>query len=199
MNIKMPGDKTRAACDGCKAFKQATWNYGKLKTEDGSVAEGVMQAFCDSCGESLLIAQQSVYKITEAKSSKLGKVRTSLNLTAPLKDLTYSRVFPFGVEPERGPELLLRAFLAPLLDKPADLSEAIGALKSIDKRYLQGKKNQKVDISFPVDMVELLDTLASKTGLKRSEVMRRVLWATQRSSSIEQDVRKLISGRRNSA
>lgn len=198
MNIKLPGDKTEAACETCKRFAEATWQYGPFRMKDGTTAEDVMQAYCDTCGESLLIAQQSVYKIKEARESE-QKVRTSVKLTAPLKDLTFSLVFQKGAEPERGPELILRVFLTDLIRHPDRISEAIKQLRSVDKRLLRGRKDQKVDVSFPSDMVSTLDTLAQKTGLKRSEVMRRALWASQKRPQLESDIRKMVDSRRTSA
>lgn len=198
MNIKMPGEKTEAACETCQRFAEATWKYGPFRSSDGSVANDVMQAYCDTCGESLLVAQQSVYKIKEAKEH-LHKVRTSVNLTAPLKDLAYSWVFQNGTDPERGPELILRAFLNELLAEPKKLSEAVKELLGVNKRLLQGKKDQKVDVSFPNDMIDTLDTLAQKSGLRRSEVMRRALWVSYQRPGLDKDLRKVADSKRKFA
>ena len=157
-----------------------------------------MQAYCDTCGESLLLAQQSVYKIKEARESG-QKIRTSVKLTAPLKDLTFSLVLQKGAEPERGPVLILRVFLTDLILHPDRISEAIKQLRSVDKRLLRGRKDQKVDVSFPSDMVSTLDNLAKKMGLRRSEVMRRALWASQKRPQLESDIRKMVDSRRTSA
>lgn len=198
MNIKLPGDRTEAACETCGRFTEATWQYGPFQLKDGTVVKDVMQAYCDTCGESLLVAQQSVYKIKEARERE-QKVRTSVNLTAPLKDLAFSLVFQKGADPERGPELILKVFLTELVREPDRLSEAVKELKSVDKRLLRGRKDQKVDVSFPSDMFSTLDTLAQKTGLKRSEVMRRALWASRNRPQLESDIRKIVDSRRTSA
>jgi hypothetical protein len=66
-NIKIEGDKTRAACEVCQKFASATWRYGPLALKKkGLIVDGVMQAYCDVCGQSVLIAQQSAYKLREA-------------------------------------------------------------------------------------------------------------------------------------
>ncbi|MFA5507299.1 MAG: hypothetical protein WC423_17860 [Vulcanimicrobiota bacterium] len=54
MNIKLPGDKTEAACETCQRFAEATWQYGPFRLKDGTNVTEVMQAYCDTCGESLL-------------------------------------------------------------------------------------------------------------------------------------------------
>jgi hypothetical protein len=122
-----------------------------------------------------------------------------VNLTAPLKDFTFSLVCLKGAEPERGPELILKVFLTDLLRDPSRISEVIKELRSVDKRLLQGRKDQKVDVSFPSDMYSTLDTLAQKTGLRRSEVMRRALWASYKRPQLESDIRKIVDSRRTSA
>lgn len=198
MNIKMPGDKTESACETCQRFAEATWQYGPLRLKNGTIVDKVMQAFCDTCGESLLVAQQSVYKIKEARERE-QKIRTSVNLTAPLKDLVYSLVFQKGAEPERGPELILKVFLTDLLRDPDRISDIVDELRSVDKRLLRGRKDQKVDVSFPSDMFSTLDTLAQKTGFRRSEVMRRALWASYKRPQLENDISKIVDSRRTSA
>jgi hypothetical protein len=197
MNIKLPGDKTEAACETCQRFTEATWRYGTFRLKDETDVKDVMQAYCDTCGESLLVAQQSVYKIKEARERE-QKVRTSVNLTAPLKDFTFSLVCLKGTDPERGPELILKVFLTDLLRDPGRISEVIKELRSVDKRLLQGRKDQKVDVSFPSDMYSTLDTLAQKTGLRRSEVMRRALWASYKRPQLESDIQKIVDSRRTS-
>lgn len=70
MEIKIPGDRTRAACETCQKLTSATWRYGDLPMDSGEVAHDVMQAYCDMCGASLLVAQQSAHKIRQTRQEK---------------------------------------------------------------------------------------------------------------------------------
>lgn len=191
MNIKMPGEKTRAACETCQKFTEATWSYGPFQTNDGIKAKDVMQAYCDICGESLLLAQQSVYKIREKRLE--NQRRTSVNLTAPLKDLAFSYVSQIGADPAKGPELIIKAFLLVCQENP---ETALDAIRSIELKFLKGKKDQKVDVTFPSETMKQLDELSRKAGYKRSEFMRRAIWATQRLPGIGQDLKRLVATQR---
>jgi Arc/MetJ-type ribon-helix-helix transcriptional regulator len=193
MNIKVEGDKTRAACELCQKFASATWRYGPLVLKAGQTVDGVMQAYCDTCGSSLLIAHQSSYKLREAGEKSVK--RTSVNLTGPLKDLVASCAMEFGAEPERGPELLLRVFLRALLDEPESLPQVASQLKDVEPRLLRGNKNQKVDVSFTAEMFEAIDALARASKTNRSEVIRRALVLFQTTPKLTDDLKRVIKTR----
>jgi len=47
----VPGDKLeQAPCEQCRAFTPATFSYGIVRLNDGTIVDSVLRATCDRCG-----------------------------------------------------------------------------------------------------------------------------------------------------
>ncbi len=119
-------------------------------------------------------------------------MRTSVNLTRPLKDLVSTLALNLGAEPDRGPELLLKVFLTPLLLDQGQMDRVAIELTEVERRLLKGRKDQKADVSFSDEMLNILDGLAERIKCNRSEVMRRALVFSQQSKRHQKELEKLV-------
>lgn len=68
MIVYLEGEVIRTLCEYCEGRQKAAFRYGSVKMDGGLVIDGVMQAFCNKCGSSLVIAPQSTPRIRQARA-----------------------------------------------------------------------------------------------------------------------------------
>jgi hypothetical protein len=190
MNIRVPGNKTKVACEKCQAFQPGTWNYGPFEMSDGSIIEQVMQAYCNVCGESCSMAHQSAWKLREAREEK-EKIRTSFRISLPLFDLTAGRVSEIGGEAKRGPEIIARAVFRRLHREPKSIPTFASNLKKLKSPLLR-KPSKKMNLSLTSSYSKILEQLKEATSLNQSEVLRRALIACESDPRFIEDLKALV-------
>ena len=190
MKIRVPGEKTKVACEKCQAFQPGTWKYGPLTTTDGTVIQQVMLAYCDVCEEPCSMASQSAWKLKEAREAKV-KPRTSVMVSLPLLDLAAGKVSEIGGEPKRGPELLARAILSRLGKEPKSLPVFAQRLQAIDSPLLKNS-SKRMNLSLNPASFEVLRQLRQATSLSQSEVIRRALVASESDPIFSEELKNML-------
>ena len=69
MKVYLEGVVIRTLCEFCDGRQEATFCCDSVTMDDGLVIDGVMQAFCNNCGSSLVIAPQSTPLIRQVHNS----------------------------------------------------------------------------------------------------------------------------------
>ena len=174
MKIRLPGEKTKVACEVCKKFQPGTWDFGTYYLQDGRAVEQVMMASCDVCGYKAGLATQSAWRIREARENSL-KRRTSVMVTLPLQDLAASKILDLGGEPKRGLELIALAVLKSLKSDPASVKAFAQKIKRLQSPLLQGPASVRMNLSLSPDLRSVLREVSKSSRLNQSEVVRRAL------------------------
>lgn len=190
MKIRVPGEKTKVACEQCKSIQPGTWNYGTLEMNDGTVVEQVMLAHCDVCGKSCAMAHQSSWKLREAREAK-EKIRTSFRISLPLLDLTAGKISEIGGEAKRGPEIIARAVLRRLQREPDSIAAFASSIREL-KSPLLDKPSKKMNLSLASSSLKVLERLKEETSLNQSEILRRVLIVCDSDPRFAEDLKTLI-------
>ena len=59
MNVYNEGDCTKAVCENCKCIAYVVFKARDYEFEDGRIVGNILQGFCETCGERLLLPIQS--------------------------------------------------------------------------------------------------------------------------------------------
>jgi len=191
--IVLPGQKTRVGCDTCKAMQPATFRYETLTLPGDIKVPNAMLAFCDVCGSRVAMAQQSAHLIRKAHQKKRKK--TSVRVSRVLSDLASLMVEGAGGDPAQStaPELVLKAMLATLLDRP-ELQQSF-ALRLGELRndpILAQPSETKINMGLTPRLLEELATLQKVSRLTQSEVIRTTLVAARLDPDVTKELRKLV-------
>ncbi|MCE7872412.1 hypothetical protein DYH09_18820 [bacterium CPR1] len=173
-SIVLPGETTRASCETCGKFVRATWGYRPYTLEDDLVVEQVMCATCPSCGQVVGVAQQSAYLLRRALENE-RRFRTTLRLPQELKDYVALQLDRLGIAgaPQSYVQLFLRTLLAACRGKENEVAQG---LRDLADPVLERPCTEMLTLTLSRPLLEVLDTLKSRTGLDNSsEVMRRLL------------------------
>jgi hypothetical protein len=135
-----------------------------------------MLAFCDVCGSRLAMAQQSAHLVRRAHPKKRKKTGA-------------------GGDPAQStaPELVLKAMLATLLDRP-ELRRSL-ALKLSELRndpLLAQPSETKINMGLTPRLLEELATLQEVSHLTQSQVIRATLVAARLDPGVTRELRKLV-------
>ncbi|MHB2019971.1 MAG: ribbon-helix-helix protein, CopG family [Candidatus Xenobia bacterium] len=169
-SIVLPGQKTKASCDTCKAFRQATWGLHSHTLEDGTEVENVMQAQCDTCGSLIAIAGQAVHRIKGAIKDR-EKHRTSVRLPQELLDFMGARLNAAGADPTDF-DMFLRALFVAAHEAEKRLFEK---LPRVEDLVLERPATALINITVSPQVADLLKRFRAATGQSTSEVLRRLL------------------------
>lgn len=186
MKVYLEGEVIRALCESCEGRREATFRYESVRMDDGLVIDGVMQAFCNQCGSSLVIAPQSTPRIRQART-KVGQ-KTSFRLPRILADIASCVVAKAGARYiDRAPEFLYKASLSSLLDDDQQqlekLSQKLIAVKSDEFLKLPG--NHKITVSLNPALHEKAKQLQEVTQYTQSELFRAILVAAGNESELD--------------
>ena len=117
MKIFLPGETLSAICSNC-GRQESTFRYDSFPMQDGVVVENVLQAFCNQCGDSVLLPHQSTARIKQARSLNEQKT-TSVRLPLVLCDIAASLVLEAkGTPGPKSPEQVLMAFISAWIRNP---------------------------------------------------------------------------------
>jgi hypothetical protein len=194
MNIRVPGQKTKVACEKCQSLRSATWNYGLFTLQDGQAIEDVMTAYCDICSEPCGIATQSGWKIREAQEAKKCK-RTTIRVSLPLIDLAANRAVEAGADPRRGPELITMAVLRNLGRNPKRLVSFAKKLKTTTSPLLTNSE-KRMNLTLSPASTSTLSQLKKATSLNQSEVIRRALIASESDPAFSKELKMMLDADR---
>ena len=172
--IRLPGEKTEVVCENCEAVRSATWNYGEYHLDDGTKVDGVMLAKCDVCGEDAGLAQQSAYRIRQAREK--ARQRTSVSLSLSLQDLAAAKASVVGGNPRRAVELIVLALVATLRKGPKRRKELADALRKLKDPLLKRPYKVRVNLHLSNTVQSELDVITNELdGVNRSELVRRAI------------------------
>lgn len=191
MKIRLPGEKTKVACESCQALQSATWNFGTFHLQDGRRVEQVMQASCDVCGQPAGMATQSAWRIKEARGSS-EKRRTSVMVTLSLQDLAANKMLEIGGEPKRGPELITMAVLKSLKSDPSKLKAFAHKLRELESPLLQGPASVRMNLLLSPELQGTLRQVSKNSKLNQSEVVRRALIVGESDEQMTEAMRATI-------
>jgi hypothetical protein len=196
-NVFLPGEKTSALCPTCQGRVQATFQYGTYTHSDGTKVPKVMMLFCDNCGTPLGHAQQSVYRIRNARQhDRLQK--TTVRVPQVLLDIASSQVYKLGGDPKTvcAPEVVLKATLATIFDKSKSQRAAvIKLMKSCkDGPLWKQRQNASVPLKLSAKAKEELQRLTQESDCRnQSEAVRAsILVAAEDDSPVNPELRKLV-------
>lgn len=196
MPVYVPGQQKNALCPTCESRELATFQYGVYEHQDGTKVPGVLILSCDRCHTQLAHAHQSSYLIQQARRQARPK-KTSFRLPQVLMDLASSEVYQAGGNPIDlcAPELVLKATLASILDRPTLRRRLIERMKKVKGNPLLSQPaSRKVSLRLSERAQDELAKLAEESHLKNSsEVFRiSILIAAEEESSVTPELRKLV-------
>ena len=176
MKFYKQGEKSAGYCRRCKASVQTTFrceSYTIPETE--TVVPGVLQAFCDTCGEIVSLPQQSTYKIKEyylePKTNKV-EVRVPPVLTDVLAAIGYEYT------KSNRPNLLCRVLSEFYLRRlPA---EAAGPLSKAIDFYLsdslaRGAATERISFVVASGSFRVLTAISKATKHTKSDVVKSII------------------------
>lgn len=172
MKILKVGDKTKAACDHCKSFQNATYDLRDVPLSDGSgTVRNVLVGVCDTCGSVISLPHQStplVKKVREGQRQPLeGRV------PAHIVDILNLASDQLGAGPDFTPGLL-KYYLHSLAENEPSAKRLIKYQKS---DLFTGKAQKRLSIKGrrvkdDADIVMQISHIGTKTDLLKSVVLQ---------------------------
>lgn len=184
--IRVPGDKVRAVCPHCRRLVPSTWRYEDFRLDSGICVQDVLQAYCDTCGTSVLVAQQSAPLIKDAREA--DRRRVSVRLPRPLLD--YARMVAPGPWPaEKGSPvgMVLQAMLRNG-DQPQRRKSLVRIIRGVEGDPVL-KQPSDVAVYFRLESahVSTMEHLRRATHLRSiSQVIKRMLVAAEQDQTTHQ-------------
>lgn len=168
-SIILSGQKRKAYCERCVTFNQATYAYGPFKFDNGVVAEKIMRATCDSCGDILFMAHQSVPHQRSLRDSCDPSNDEIATRTSRFYELTTeSRWRSYKSEP-----LFLRALLLACHGKEDKMGNL---LASVIDPVLEQPHTATLSLTFSSNLNRIITQMAESSGISNvSELLRRLI------------------------
>lgn len=175
--IRVPGEKTKLICESCEAVRGATWDYDDYVLDDGTVVGGVMVAKCDECGDQAGLASQSSYRIREAREASGKRLRTTVTLSKPLRDLAEYRFHAAGKNSMSAVEAIVLSVLSVFKEKPKSRDALLGLLREAanDPLLSEGRFDVRVSLRLSKAAEELVKEVLKSEAINRSEFVRRAI------------------------
>lgn len=190
MKIRVPGEKTKVACEQCQSLQPGTWNYGTFDMNDGTSIDQVMLSYCDVCGSPCSMAHQSSWRLREAREDR-ERIRTSFRISLPLLDLTAGKISEIGGDAKRGPEIITRALLRRLYREPERIPVFASSIKDLKSPLLE-KPSKKMNLSLASGHSKILEQLREATSLNQSEIIRRALVICDSDPQFMEELKSLV-------
>lgn len=194
-HVFKPGDTIRGGCENCKALVSATYDYGRIKLDDGTVVENVMRAICTVCGETIAIAHQSAPAIKAARTrrdAEWARQRTTVRVSRPLADFAASQLLDRGANPERL-DLLLKTFVAMAIDRPARRADLVNAIRSASDPVLELRPEVTLHLDLSKSLWTILKELQAQSGLRNlSDFIRRMLVVMDDDTETDESLRRVV-------
>ena len=194
-HVFKPGDTIRGGCEKCKMLVSATYEYGKIKLDDGTAVENVMQALCNDCGESIAIAHQSAPAIKAARAKrdvKKAGLRTTVRVSRPLADFAASQLLDRGANPDRL-DLMLKTFVSMALDNATRRTALMNAIRLASDPVLNLRPEVTLHLDLNRPLLAILKDLQSQSGLSNlSDFIRRMLVVMDEDAQTDESMRKVL-------
>ena len=194
-HVFKPGDTVRGGCEKCRVLVSATYDYGRIKLDDGTLVENVMRANCDDCGETIAIAHQSAPAIKAARARRdqdKARQRTTIRLPRPLADFAASQLLDRGANPERL-DLVLKTFISMALDQPSRRIALVSALRSVSDPVLDLRPEVTMHLDLSLPLWSILKELQSQAGLRNlSDFVRRMLVVMDEDAETDESMRRVV-------
>ena len=194
-HVFKPGDTIQGGCEGCLRLVSATYDYGKIKLDDGTAVDNVMRATCDTCGGIVAIAHQSAPAIKAARVRRdevKARQRTTVRLSRPLADFAASQLLDRGANPERL-DLMLKAFISMTLDRPARRTALVNGLRSASDSVLDLRPEVTLHLDISKQLWTILKELQAQSGLRNlSDFIRRMLVVMDEDAETDESMRKVV-------
>jgi len=157
--------------------------------DDQTVVEDILRGICDRCGAVVVLPQQSVPKIKEARAR--ARKRTTVRIQKSLRDFIQSRLYEAGA-PVQHYELAIKVVLATVLDDKPKMKGLIKKLKTLHDPVLEDPLESSVSIYLTESLQERLQDLLRRTGIaKRSELIRRLVVVTEGDKDVLRELKKV--------
>ncbi|MBT9583720.1 hypothetical protein IV102_10230 [bacterium] len=169
-SIVMTGQKVKAFCPNCDKFGLATYAYGTFPFDNGVVADNVMRATCDGCGQIVALAAQSAPVLKQALEQP--KTTTTMRLPRELLDFVSVQLDQAGARSNHY-DLFIRALLLACRGR----EESVAArLASLQDPILQLPNTNTINLAFPARLHDILIRLEEFSGISNgSELIRRLM------------------------
>ncbi|HEY3999681.1 MAG TPA: hypothetical protein VGO93_12485, partial [Candidatus Xenobia bacterium] len=169
------GHREKAICPTCtpkiEAMVDITYRYAPLSLDDGTEADNVLQGYCETCGNSVLVAAQSSYRTARAIEDRHAK-RTRIRLSLELTDYIATQLGLAGLGHSESDEYF-RALFQSIAGREEQWARVLAASKS---PLLALPLTESEHLTLSGRMQELLQKLESLTGLESaSELVRRMI------------------------
>lgn len=173
-SIVHTGQTTKVYCEACEKFVEATYSYGTFRFSNGVVADNVMRAVCDSCGEVVAVAHQSALVLKEALEDN-GQ-RTTMRLPQELLDYISLQLDQLGAKPTHY-DLFLRAILLACHKK----EKLIGPkLSGVEDAVLRQPYGATLSLLLTPNLLKIIQALVKASGItNNSELLRRLIVLTE--------------------
>lgn len=154
----------KAACSTCKAICSVTYKYKPYETEHGDFIPDVLQGFCDSCGERLLLPPQSSYKI--APFYNKASIVEEFRIPNEVEDALLSMSSYLRIEKPELFKIMLRLYLRK------------NWVESMEKTHQPKLGVSKARLSVRVDeqMEKLLAMRSKKVSLTKNKFVTWMIW-----------------------
>lgn len=189
-SIILSGQKRKAYCERCGAFTQATYAYGPFAFDSGVVAENIMRATCDCCGDVVAVAHQSVPLLKEALETPV--IRTTMRLPQELVDFMSLQLNRAGARTNQY-DLFLRALLLACHGKEDKIGQLLASVKD---PVLDQPHTSTLSLTFNSNLNRIISHLAEKSAISNvSELLRRLIVMAELPAlkkSVESEASRLI-------
>ncbi|MBI3929995.1 MAG: hypothetical protein HY319_30935 [Armatimonadetes bacterium] len=170
-SIVLPGQTTPALCEKCGRQVQATFSYGTFRFDNGLIVEDVMRATCDTCGEPVVLAAQSSYRLRTALEDQKHK-RTTLRMPQELEDFVALQLSLAGAYPGHE-ELFFRALLLACHRREKKIGRR---LRNLEDPVLQRPRTATLNLNLTPKLLEILEQLKTYSEIENtSDLLRRLL------------------------
>lgn len=163
--IFIENEKVGAYCWNCEKDTMVTFKYKAYKTEDGEKIENVLQGFCDSCKERLLLPPQSTPRI-KSYNSKQSKTQEYM-VPKAIEDVLLLVGEHAGLEKPDVFKVMLRFYLG---NQKKDSWMKLLELGNI------GKPDTRLSFRVDPQTDETLMAWCTKLGISKNMLVTKMIW-----------------------
>lgn len=177
MRILREGERERALCPVCEAWRTTVFEYQTVRLEDSNVAvEGVLIGVCETCGEAVSIPPQSTPRLREARTARKEHTLEA-RIPRHLDDVVFVISEKLDVSPTALRGTIIRYYLDEIRRKP-DTARRVERLARSE--LAGGACDTRISVRVDVDIWEAAWHVARGAGLRsQADVIRGALVAAK--------------------
>ncbi|WP_222863965.1 hypothetical protein [Pigmentiphaga aceris] len=181
MKIFQEGDQSRAVCSHCADLVVTTFRRRDVPFSDGSsVAKNILVGVCDVCDTTVSIPAQSTPAISKTRKEATASIEANL-------PAIYVDVLDYAVHTidHRASTDFRRVLLSYFLHQAAGDAQLATKLKAMHAKALvrfpehRGVARRRLSMKVPVRVSEDLQSLATRTELNTTELLKSVVCSIQ--------------------